>query len=58
MRDHRHGPNGSHGRMDESNEENGVREEDEVVDDSRWDKIKSRFRGVVDEELGSEKPEF
>ncbi|XWS26774.1 hypothetical protein CRYUN_Cryun26dG0059100 [Craigia yunnanensis] len=58
MRDHRNGPNGSHGRMDESNEEKGVREDDEVVDDPRWDKIKCRFRGVMDVELRSEKPEF
>ncbi|XP_021275684.1 uncharacterized protein LOC110410360 [Herrania umbratica] len=43
---------------DESNEEKGVREEDEVVDDPRWDKIKSRFRGMVDIKPGSEKPEF
>ncbi|XP_022762320.1 rRNA methyltransferase 1, mitochondrial-like [Durio zibethinus] len=55
MRDHH---NGNHGRRDESNEEKGVREEDEVVHDPRWDKIKSRFREMVDVELGSEKPEF
>ncbi|XWS17334.1 hypothetical protein CRYUN_Cryun33cG0058500 [Craigia yunnanensis] len=48
----------SHGKMDESNEEKVVREEDEVVDNPRWDKIESRFRRVVDVELGSEKPEF
>ncbi|XVE54185.1 hypothetical protein DITRI_Ditri03aG0060300 [Diplodiscus trichospermus] len=58
MRDHRNEPFGGHGRMDESNEENTVSEEDEIVNDPRWDKIKSRFRGVVDVKLGSEKPEF
>ncbi|XVF88631.1 hypothetical protein PTKIN_Ptkin19aG0066400 [Pterospermum kingtungense] len=58
MGDHRNGSNGRHDRMDESNEENGVKEEDEVIDDPRWDKIKSRFRGVVDVERGPEKPEL
>lgn len=58
MRDHRSEPNGNHGIMGESNEEKGVSEEDEVIDDPRWGKIKSRFRGVVDVERGSEKPEF
>ncbi|XVE98085.1 hypothetical protein REPUB_Repub03eG0074900 [Reevesia pubescens] len=47
MRDHH-----NYGRMDENNK--GVREEDEVVNDPRWDKIKNRFRGMVD----VEKPEF
>ncbi|EOY30651.1 TRNA/rRNA methyltransferase family protein [Theobroma cacao] len=55
VRDHR---NSSRVGGDESNEEKGVREEDEVVDDPRWDKIKSSFRGMGDIKPGSEKPEF
>lgn len=33
-------------------------EEAEAVDDPRWNKIKSRYRGVVDGKDGYEKPEF
>ncbi|KAH1131919.1 hypothetical protein J1N35_003297 [Gossypium stocksii] len=58
IRDRRNGLNGSHGKRDESNKEEEVREEDELVNDPRWDKIKGRFRGMVDREFGSEKPEF
>ncbi|KAF8407103.1 hypothetical protein HHK36_006228 [Tetracentron sinense] len=32
-------------------------EEAEIVDDPRWDKIKSRYRRITDVEFGSEKPE-
>ncbi|KAB2072369.1 hypothetical protein ES319_A07G010800v1 [Gossypium barbadense] len=59
IRDRCNGLNGSHSKRDESNEEEEeVREEDELVNDPRWDKIKGRFRGMVDREFGSEKPEF
>lgn len=33
-------------------------EETEAIADPRWDKIKSRFRGVVDERGATERPEF
>ncbi|KAL4319756.1 hypothetical protein GQ457_18G001120 [Hibiscus cannabinus] len=59
IRDHRNGLNGRRGRKDEINEEKEVMtEEDEVVNDPRWDKIKGRVRGMVDTKFGSEKPEF
>ncbi|KAE8654670.1 mitochondrial import inner membrane translocase subunit Tim17-like [Hibiscus syriacus] len=59
IRDLRNGPDGRRGRKDEINEEKEVMaEEDEVVNDPRWDKIKGRFRGMVDTKFGSEKPEF
>ncbi|OMO58299.1 tRNA/rRNA methyltransferase, SpoU [Corchorus olitorius] len=48
----------SHVRRDESDEEKGVTEEDEVVDDPRWDKIKTRYSGMVDVKREYEKPEF
>ncbi|KAM6557730.1 hypothetical protein CsatB_004749 [Cannabis sativa] len=35
-----------------------VTEEVEAVDDSRWNNIKNRYRGVVDVKDGYEKPEF
>ncbi|XP_062074625.1 uncharacterized protein LOC133778651 [Humulus lupulus] len=35
-----------------------VTEEAEAVDDSRWNNIKTRYRGVVDVNDGYEKPEF
>ncbi|OVA08533.1 tRNA/rRNA methyltransferase [Macleaya cordata] len=31
---------------------------EEVVDDPRWDRIKTRYRRMTDRETGSEKPEF
>lgn len=34
------------------------KEEDEVVDDPRWNNIKNRFRNVLNAKPGSEKPEF
>ncbi|KAE8687539.1 subtilisin-like protease [Hibiscus syriacus] len=59
IRDHRNGPDGRRGRKDETDEEKeAMTEEDEVVNDPRWDKIKGRFRGMVDTKFGSEKPEF
>ncbi|KAK8535429.1 hypothetical protein V6N13_081560 [Hibiscus sabdariffa] len=59
IRDHHNGLNGRRGRKDEINEEKEVMtEEDEVVNDPRWDKIKGRVRGMVDTKFGYEKPEF
>ncbi|XP_010110885.2 uncharacterized protein LOC21390414 [Morus notabilis] len=53
-------PRGNYISGEERVEEN-VEEEDEeseVVSDPRWDKIKSRFRGVVDARDRYEKPDF
>ncbi|KAE9613989.1 hypothetical protein Lal_00016583 [Lupinus albus] len=50
-----------HGRRYEKfddNDEGGFDEMEESVDDPRWDNIKNRFKGVVREKVGSERPEF
>jgi len=45
-----------YGSSEEDKEEGGG--EVEANDDPRWDKIKHRFRGMVDVKAGSEKPEL
>lgn len=59
VREHRSDRGRRYGRFDDNDE--GVddeMEEEEAVEDPRWDNIKNRFRGMGGAKVGLERPEF